>query len=114
MARALSYGNLYQIDVNAVSKVNHNKNKKVTSFYNLSDYEAWKEETENGKGFSIKYYKGLGTSTPKEAKEYFRDLKMVNYVFEPEKVTRPLSWHLIKSWRIVERNGFLLIIGMKF
>ena len=66
-------------------KVTHNKTKKVTSFYNLSDYEDWKEKTDNGKGYSIKYYKGLGTSTPKEAKEYFRDLKMVNYVFEPDK-----------------------------
>ena len=64
-------------------KVTNNKTKKIKSFYNLSDYEAWKEKEE--KGFSIKYYKGLGTSTPKEAKEYFRDLKMVNYVFEPEK-----------------------------
>ena len=27
------------------------------------------------KGWSIKYYKGLGTSTAKEAKEYFRDLE---------------------------------------
>ena len=55
------------------------KGKKVISFYNLSDYEKWKE---SHKGWSIKYYKGLGTSTPKEAKEYFKDMKVVNYVFE--------------------------------
>ena len=55
------------------------KGKKIVSFYSLSDYEKWKE---GHKGWSIKYYKGLGTSTPKEAKEYFRDMKVVNYVFE--------------------------------
>ena len=55
------------------------KGKQVVSFYSLSDYEKWKE---GHKGWSIKYYKGLGTSTPKEAKEYFRDMKVVNYVFE--------------------------------
>ena len=66
-------------------KVTHGKTKKIKSFYNLSDYETWKEQSENGKGYHIKYYKGLGTSTPKEAKEYFRDLKMVNYVFESQK-----------------------------
>ena len=33
----------------------------------------------NGK---IKYYKGLGTSTPKEGKEYFRDFKMVIYHYD--------------------------------
>ena len=64
-------------------KVTHNKSKKVQSFYNLSDYEAWKQT--DTKGFSIKYYKGLGTSTPKEAKEYFKALKIVNYIFEDEK-----------------------------
>ncbi len=58
------------------------KGKNVKSFYNLSDYEKWKNDK---KGWSIKYYKGLGTSTPKEAKEYFRDMKIVNYVFEEEK-----------------------------
>ena len=55
------------------------KGKKIVSFYSLSDYEKWKE---TNTGWSIKYYKGLGTSTPKEAKEYFRDMKVVNYVFE--------------------------------
>ncbi len=30
----------------------------------------------SGKGWDIKYYKGLGTSTAKEAKEYFRDIEI--------------------------------------
>ena len=30
-------------------------------------------------GWRIKYYKGLGTSTTKEAKEYFRKLKIITY-----------------------------------
>ena len=58
------------------------KGKKIVSFYSLSDYEKWKE---GHKGWGIKYYKGLGTSTPKEAKEYFRDMKVVNYVFEEKR-----------------------------
>ncbi|CAK9226883.1 unnamed protein product [Sphagnum troendelagicum] len=51
-----------------------NKNR-VLSFYTLPEYESWKESL-NGetKGWTIKYYKGLGTSTAKEGKEYFRDL----------------------------------------
>ena len=31
--------------------------------------------SKNKKGWKIKYYKGLGTSTTKEAKEYFKDLR---------------------------------------
>ena len=31
----------------------------------------------NGKGWKVKYYKGLGTSTAKEFKEYFAQKKVV-------------------------------------
>eukprot|EP00747_Dinoflagellata_sp_TGD_P131237 gnl/TRDRNA2_/TRDRNA2_174938_c5_seq1.p1 gnl/TRDRNA2_/TRDRNA2_174938_c5~~gnl/TRDRNA2_/TRDRNA2_174938_c5_seq1.p1 ORF type:complete len:1261 (-),score=369.85 gnl/TRDRNA2_/TRDRNA2_174938_c5_seq1:302-4027(-) len=41
------------------------------SFYTIPEYEKWKQDHENGKGYKLKYYKGLGTSTSKEAKEYF-------------------------------------------
>ncbi|KAL0429245.1 UNVERIFIED_CONTAM: DNA topoisomerase 2 [Sesamum radiatum] len=38
-------------------------------------YEAWKEKLgADAKNWSIKYYKGLGTSTDQEGKEYFEDL----------------------------------------
>jgi len=50
------------------------KGKASLSFYTLPEYETWKEENNNGKGWSTKYYKGLGTSTGKEAKEYFTAL----------------------------------------
>ena len=30
--------------------------------------------SDQGRSWKIKYYKGLGTSTAKEAKEYFRDI----------------------------------------
>jgi DNA topoisomerase-2 len=57
------------------------KQKDTLSFYSMTDYENWKEANNNGKGWSIKYYKGLGTSDNVEAKEYFRELKVVNYVW---------------------------------
>ena len=51
------------------------KNKKSLTFFTVPEYENWLESTgNNGKGFKIKYYKGLGTSTSAEAKEYFSDL----------------------------------------
>ena len=34
----------------------------------------WKQNT-NTTGWDIKYYKGLGTSTREEAKEYFADIE---------------------------------------
>lgn len=52
---------------------------RVIEFYNGADYDAWRVENNNGKGWEIKYYKGLGTSTSAEAKEYFRALKTSTY-----------------------------------
>ncbi|MCH1613804.1 MAG: hypothetical protein L7S72_10985, partial [Flavobacteriales bacterium] len=55
------------------------KGKKVKSFYNESDYEKWKATNNGGKGWKIKYYKGLGTSTAKEFKEYFAMKKFIMF-----------------------------------
>ncbi|RYG66342.1 hypothetical protein EON64_09990, partial [archaeon] len=50
------------------------KGKTELSFYTIPEYQSWKEENEEGKGWRIKYYKGLGTSSAAEAKEYFSNL----------------------------------------
>lgn len=43
------------------------KGKHSKTFYTLPQYEEWRESTGNaGKGWRIKYYKGLGTSTSAE------------------------------------------------
>lgn len=50
------------------------KGNQVLSFFSLPEFEMWKKETENFHTYKIKYYKGLGTSTAKEAKEYFENM----------------------------------------
>ena len=55
------------------------KGSQSRLFYNDGEYNKWKEENDTS-GWKIKYYKGLGTSTSKEAKEYFQDLKVNQYV----------------------------------
>jgi DNA topoisomerase-2 len=57
------------------------KAKKGTvemNFYNEGEYEEWKDENDT-KGWKIKYYKGLGTSTGKEFREYFENKKTVGF-----------------------------------
>ena len=54
------------------------KSKAVKVFYNDGEYNDWKE-TEDISGWKIKYYKGLGTSTGKEFKEYMEDKKIVYF-----------------------------------
>lgn len=56
-----------------------NKGNKTEVFYNLSEYTEWKN---THSGWNIKYYKGLGTSTANEAKEYFRNLQNSTVVYE--------------------------------
>ena len=53
----------------------------VRSFYNLSDYKTWKDTTPDSASWVVKYYKGLGTSTASEFKEYFSDMRVLNYAW---------------------------------
>jgi len=53
--------------------------KEVIPFYNNGEYEHWKNSNSDFAKWSIKYYKGLGTSTSKEFKEYFANKKIVNF-----------------------------------
>ena len=48
-------------------------------FYNEGEYQVWKELNDGGKGWKVKYYKGLGTSTGKEFREYFEKKKIVTF-----------------------------------
>lgn len=59
------------------------KGKDIITFYNLTDYDKWKDSDESN-NYKVKYYKGLGTSTSQEAKEYFIDIdtKLINYFWE--------------------------------
>ena len=54
------------------------KSNKELLFYNEGEYREWKSSGENN-GYKIKYYKGLGTSTAKEFKEYFQNKKEVMF-----------------------------------
>ena len=61
-----------------------NKGSQELIFYNEGEYQTWKgvgtgTGTDNVKGWKIKYYKGLGTSTGKEFKEYFAKKKLVGF-----------------------------------
>ena len=47
------------------------KGKVSRSFYTLPEFEKWSDEVDDISKWRIKYYKGLGTSTAKEAREYF-------------------------------------------
>jgi DNA topoisomerase-2 len=58
------------------------KGAQVVVFYNEGEYQLWKQNMGgNSDGWTIKYFKGLGTSTSAEFKEYFANKKIVNFVY---------------------------------
>jgi len=82
--------NLFQSEWNSLSKISNfigfmntpilkaKKSNKTLLFYNDGEYNKWKKENDTT-GWKIKYYKGLGTSTGSEFKEYFQNKKIVTF-----------------------------------
>jgi len=60
------------------------KGAQTLLFYNDGEYETWKNSfgPDGPKGWTIKYFKGLGTSTSAEFKEYFANKKIVDFVYD--------------------------------
>lgn len=57
------------------------KGQETLLFYNDGEYSQWKETLgQNINGWTIKYFKGLGTSTSAEFKDYFAHKKIVDFV----------------------------------
>lgn len=69
-----------------IIKVTNEKSGVVIQFYSITDYDKWREAVEKTpdglRGWKIKYYKGLGTSTEDEAKGYFTEMKRVAYTYD--------------------------------
>jgi DNA topoisomerase-2 len=61
-----------------VKATTKSRGKSVKEFYSLRSYNEWRE-VEDSRRYSIKYYKGLGTSNAAEAKEYFKRLRVLTY-----------------------------------
>ena len=87
--------NLFQSEWNSLSKISNfigfmntpilkaKKGSETLLFYNDGEYNLWKQNN-NTSGWKIKYYKGLGTSTGTEFKEYFQNKKIVTFDYSGE------------------------------
>lgn len=72
--------------------------KDIISFYDLTDFEEWKSKHQNEK-YESKYYKGLGTSSSKEWKEYL----------SPQELDKNLIQLKINS--VEDEKGFELLFS---
>jgi DNA topoisomerase-2 len=84
-------------------------NKDVKYFYKLDDYRNWKKQP-NSKHYTIKYFKGLGTLEPKEAKMFFKDVDKHLIKFNNDNIqeTRNIIDLLFRQKRSNDRKDWLL------
>lgn len=61
------------------------RGNQVKSFYTESTFRSWYGSGQPG--WAIKYYKGLGTSTSKEAREYFKKIGDLTVKFDVDTMT---------------------------
>jgi DNA topoisomerase-2 len=92
------------------------KGGQTALFYNDGEYQKWKETVgASVSTWNIKYFKGLGTSTSAEFKEYFANRKVVDFVYTgPEsddtidKVFNKKRPNDRKTWlEAYDKNAFL-------
>ncbi|KAH9186437.1 hypothetical protein AeNC1_011587 [Aphanomyces euteiches] len=81
--------------------------KEIIPFFSVPEYEAWKTEHPQQK-HHVKYYKGLGTSTSKEGKEYFQALAdhQVGFTWKSPEDGDALAMVFSKD-RVAERKVWL-------
>eukprot|EP01083_Nonionella_stella_P291797 992672_1 len=58
------------------------KGSNKLSFYTVPQYEKWRADNNNGKGWKVKYYKGLGSWQRKDGKEHFKNLRKHRIAFD--------------------------------
>lgn len=92
--------------VTPLIKARHGKKERV--FYNAKDFEVWCSTAEAKKHpWRMRYYKGLGTSSSSEAREYFRNIdkhripflwggeddgQLINMFFSKEQIAARKAW----------------------
>ena len=86
-------------------------NKPIISkqnFYSLPEFDTWHRNQNNPEQYIVDYYKGLGTSTSEEFKEYFADLARhrISFDYTGDMCSDAVSMVFTKA-RIAERKVWL-------
>ncbi|KAJ3222418.1 DNA topoisomerase 2 [Clydaea vesicula] len=83
------------------------KKNQERTFFTIPEYEEWKSNNMDAKGWHVKYYKGLGTSSTQDAKKYFSNLhthmkefrtcsendrNLINMAFNKKKADERKEW----------------------
>lgn len=84
------------------------KGGKSMSFYTDSAFREWYGSGGGRSGWKIKYYKGLGTSTSAEAREYFKNIGSLTVKFDPDEACDESVNLAFNKTKADERKTWLL------
>ncbi|VDN55056.1 unnamed protein product [Dracunculus medinensis] len=115
---SLIHSNFIQYFVTPLLKVFHHSGS--LSFYSTKEYEDWKTACGNFRKYKVKYYKGLGTSSSQEGREYFSHInrhtvdlisdestdKMIELVFDRNMSKQRKDWINNETKKIKTPLGF--------
>lgn len=104
------------------------KDNAVGAFFSLRDYEAWRTRVGEAEElrWQTKYYKGIGTSTPLEAQQYFLALPehrielelgseldgdLIDMVFSKSRVTDRKQWMVDGRKRQADERSASVLAG---
>ncbi|EGR29059.1 hypothetical protein IMG5_163890 [Ichthyophthirius multifiliis] len=87
------------------------KGNEIHSFFTIQDFKNFATQQGNRlKQYKVKYYKGLGTSTDKEAKEYFSNVydHQIKFLYEDDEDFQRIELGFSRK-KIQERKDWLAI-----
>lgn len=58
----------------------------VREFFSPAEYAEWEHANGNGKGWTVNYYKGLGTYEAPEVRELCKNMRITHYIWNDEQV----------------------------
>ncbi|QIG59565.1 hypothetical protein [Dishui Lake phycodnavirus 2] len=88
------------------------KGKETLSFYTDHAFRTWYAQNSYG-NWKIKYYKGLGTSTSQEAREYFKNIERLVVKFDVDAMTDESMTLAFDKKKADDRKTWLLDTSLK-
>ncbi len=92
--------------VTPLLRATHGRSGEVRSFYSQQELDAWLAGPER-EGYRLKYYKGLGTNSTREAKEIFADLERHTVALRPSDATPAALSKFFDDGRVQDRKAML-------
>jgi len=98
--------NFIQRIVTPLIRASHKRRTEQRSFFSMQEFRRW-EESNDASEWTLKYYKGLGTSSSREAREVFKDLAEHSIALQEDERARETLAMFYDDGKTSERKRLL-------